>query len=90
VDKKFEPLHFSCTPCIVAALTDCETFRDEFSSSLQTFFRFFATFIVSELFRKNWFDATNFQIGGFSQKKITYGPVGSSYVVRLVMDDRTT
>jgi len=59
---KFESLQFSCTSCIVATLTDCETSKDESSNSLRTFLfslKFFLTFTVSELFSKNWFDATN-------------------------------
>jgi len=65
VPDQSESIHFSCTPCIVEALTDCETSRNEFSSSLRTFsisFKFVVTFTVSELLSKNWFDATNFQI----------------------------
>jgi len=65
VAKKSQSLHFSCTLCIVATLTNCETSRGVFSSSLQTFLlslKFFVTFSVFELFSKNWFGATNFRI----------------------------
>jgi len=60
-----QSIQFSCTPCIVVALTDCETSKYEFSRSLQTlllWFRLFVPFTVFELFRKNWFDAINFEI----------------------------
>jgi len=74
--QKFDSLDFSCTPCILEAKMPLKTYGVGSKSCLETFlvsFIFFVIFTVFELFRKNWFGATNFENSWNCGLKVEHG-----------------